>query len=138
MKQEDRDLLLRDLCAKLQYGVVVNFNDGVRSINEELWSIDIDEGTFNCGDWICNDTKPYLRPMSSMTEEERSEMGEVIKDRISPYGEIKRSGEDNLLLSCAQGANNLVDWLDRKMFDHRGLIPKNLAIEVTAENNPYK
>ena len=61
--------------------------------------------------------KPFLRPMSSMTEEE--------KDTY-----------DTLLACNAPWVVN--DWLNANHFDYRGLIPKGLAIAVSKENNPYK
>ena len=65
--------------------------------------------------------RPYLRPMSSMTEEERK-----IYIEISSHlcGEI--------------AAKTMIDWLNAHHFDYRGLIEKGLAIAVTEENNPYK
>ena len=71
--------------------------------------------------------KPYLRPMSSMTEEEWKEY----------------KGIDDRSYSCPMDyahipASDRIDWLNAHHFDYRGLIPKGLAIEVTEENNPYK
>lgn len=65
--------------------------------------------------------RPYLRPMSSMTEEEVKEYKHLVAFSGSP-----------------DGAANFIDWLNAHHFDYRGLIPKGLAIEVTKENNPYK
>ena len=83
--------------------------------------------------------KPYLRPMSSMTEEERKDVNNLIKDnRPTPYGKINNKGIDNLLSSVSVTSSVLIDFLNSHHLDYRGLIPKNLAIEVTEENNPYK
>ena len=68
--------------------------------------------------------KPYLRPLSSITEKEETIFEQLIKDvhyKTRPSTALR-----------------LVDWLEKNMFDHRGLIPLGLAIEVTKENNPYK
>jgi hypothetical protein len=82
-----------------------------------------------------DNAKPYLRPMSSMTEKERAEMGIAIqKDRIEPYGEIKNCGEDNLLLCTIRQSTNLQDWLNKHHFDYRGLIPMGLGIDCTGLN----
>ena len=67
------------------------------------------------------DYKPYLRSMSSMTEEEKDWYYNFI-DRKFYY----------------ESASELVDWLNAHHFDYRGLIPKGLAIEVTEKNNPYE
>ena len=116
MTQEEKQLLLVDLCARLPYGVVVKDRNGVHVLtrgNTEL-------GT----EYI----KPYLRPMSSMTEEETDEFI-LISDTVLWLGD-KRS---TCILSLEQ-----MDWLNSHHFDYRGLIEKGLAIEVTEENNPYK
>ena len=59
------------------------------------------------------DIKPYLRPMSSMTEEE-----------LDKYEELEWAGDFETL------SLPLLDWLNRKMFDYRGLIEKGLALEA--------
>ena len=72
--------------------------------------------------------KPYLRLISSMTEEEINEFI-LISDTVLWLGS-KRS---TCILSLEQ-----IDWLNAHHFDYRGLIEKGLAIKVTEENNPYK
>ena len=108
MKQEDKELLLKDLSARLPYGVIVQYK-GYNTIikNKVLTGSDLD----------CNMEyyKPYLRPMSNMTEEESEEFANM---------EIV-------------GYNNY-DWLNAHHFDYRGLIEKGLAIEATKDNNPYE
>jgi len=123
MTQEDKELLFKDLCARLPYGVKIQvyYEDiaGSGYFDETVWLIDNDE-PFHVNDrWIEN-VKPYLRPMSSMTEEELKEFQEF--RNITPL--------DWLPLA--------LDWLLEHHFDFRGLIPKGLAIEVTESNNPYK
>ena len=69
---------------------------------------------------------PYLRPMSSMTEEEKVEYCNL---------------QDKFLLSSQYPVTDgyvLFDWLNKNMFDFRGLIEKDAAIAVTKDNNPYK
>jgi hypothetical protein len=113
MKQEDKELLLKDLCSRLPYGVVVEldekfgFNKGIHSLVKELLDPYGVEGI-----------KPYLRPMSSMTEEEENEYYNI------EFGFNIHSDR--------------VDWLNAHHFDYRGLIEKGLAIDVTEDNNPYK
>ena len=122
MKQEDKDLVLRDLCARLPYGVVVEldekfgFNKGIHSLVKELLDPYCVEGI-----------KPYLRPMSSMTEDEEKEYINI----------------DNRSYSCPMAyahipASDRIDWLNAHHFDYRGLIERGLVIAVTEENNPYK
>lgn len=122
MTKEDKELLLKDLCARLSYGVKVYAGEDLAMTLKQ-----IDYKCF-CEAWENEDFKchsrwmlPYLRPMESMTEEEKSQYNFYLT-RIE-YG---------------YDASLLIDWLNKKMFDYRGLIPKGLAIEVTEENNPYK
>lgn len=134
MTQEDKDLLIKDLCARLPYGVVVEDRNGTHELtigNTEL--VDLLNGKCHI--------KPYLRPMSSMTEEESAELSNIISEWFDK--ELFYLTEEPFL-ECALSRINysispkLFDWLNAHHFDYRGLIPKGLAIEVTEENNPYK
>ena len=116
MNQEDRELLLKDLCARLPYGVVCDIYNDTCTIKEKLLFGGI---SHFANDTIC--VRPYLRPMSSMTEEEKREYSLTKKLSIVDYPTLES-----------------FDWLLKNHFDFRGLIPKDLAIEVTEENNPYK
>lgn len=107
MTQEDKELLLKDLCARLPYGVICKSNS-YRNILFNSSHISLIES---------EEIKPYLRPMSSMTEEEENEYYNT------EFGFNIHSDR--------------VDWLNAHHFDYRGLIERGLAIEVTKENNPY-
>ena len=127
MTQEEKQLLLQDLSARLPYGVKANIPlvDG----DERIYTVSFDDMKDFVKGYI--NIKPYLRPMSSMTEKERAEMGRAIqKDRIEPYGEIKNCGVDNLLLCTIRQSTNLQNWLNAHHFDYIGLIPMGLAIEA--------
>ena len=127
MTQEDKDLLLKDLCSRLPYKVIVDYGYNAFDVHNGNYVKHGSKCILNCylldvfmsprqnekGEYI----KPYLRPMSNMTEEERQEYGLVLCDELSI---------------------NQYDWLNAHHFDYRGLIEKGLAIEVTEENNPYK
>lgn len=137
MTTEEKDLLLRDLSARLTYGVIMNTPNGdghLCSINQTIFGTEYginikatERDFFN--DREC-EVKPYLRPMSSMTEEEEKEFKNQIY-KAKPYSDGKSYNVYEVT-----GLN--IDWLNKNMFDYRGLIPKGLAIEVTEENNPYK
>lgn len=71
MTKENKELLIKDLCARLSYGVFVKSLDGARVIY-----------TFDYHPWIDN-CKPYLRPLSSMTEDERKELSDLINEGIN-------------------------------------------------------
>lgn len=113
MTQEDKELLLKDLCSRLPYGV------RMKGVNEDF-ELSISTSPKRLS-YVLNsaDFKPYLRPMSSMTEEEAKEYLVMLND-------IDKSG-----LMNQNFITKVVDWLDKKMFDHRGLIPKGLALEAS-------
>ena len=131
MKQEEKELLLKDLCGRLPYGVMIMV--AAREEPEQLLKVDFEfvNPSFSTKTWLMcytEDVKPFLRRMSSMTEEEKNEFA-----RFFTYGWY-----DTDTYTVFQEVPNIIDWLNKKMFDYRGLIPMGLAIEVTEENNFYK
>lgn len=117
MTQEDRELLLKDLCARLPYGVKLKSKNGeVVTLVNPPTAIQDD----------CWNFKPYLRPLSSMTDEEINEFI-LISDTVLWLGD-KRS---TCILSLEQ-----MDWLNKNMFDYRGLIHMGHALE--AKDGMYK
>jgi hypothetical protein len=120
MTQEEKDLLLKDLCARLPYGVRMKELDPVNGIELELYltSIYKDNVQVNTKDGgvmatVIDAFKPYLRPMSSMTKEEKLYHFAINEEPII----------------CT-------DWLNSHHFDYRGLIEKGLALE--APKDMYK
>ena len=135
MTQKDKELLLKDLCARMLYRPRVY-------VDENLPRLKLSAAT-RIWEYIAVDKpcKPYLRPMSSMTEEESAELSNIISEWYDE--ELFYLTEEPFLEYALQKINysinpRLFDWLNKKMFDYRGLIPKGLAIEVTEEFNPYK
>lgn len=126
MTQEEKKLLLVDLSARLPYGIIAKYKS-----REKEGDVKITYGNIGyvaeLGNGWWKECKPYLRPMSSMTEEERIESLEFAW--IDDYGR---------LASYDKNIPKYIDWLNKKMFDYRGLIEKGLAIAVTEKNNPYK
>ena len=124
MTQKDKSLLLKDLCARLPYGVVYHRNDGA---NIKLNAIDAERGLFNYTDDIEErECKPYLRPMSSMTEEEYDDMFHQL---YSAQKEFFRNCSNADTIGKIIGNDMVIyDWLTKKMFDFRCLIPKGLAL----------
>lgn len=124
MEQKDKELLLKDLCARLPYKVYVNY-DGGRDKQYEGILDDIlpSRGEAYVEYCLCDidDIRPYLRPLSSMTDEEKDEYTETF-DITSP--EV----EDYDIFQV-----RMVDWLIEHHFDIRGLIEKGLALEATKE-----
>ena len=91
--------------------------------------------------WFSIDTfKPYLRPMSSMTEEEKKELStkyvfNIFGNRITAHYHSDGYWDDDIELD-SEGWKDLFDWFKEHHFDYRGLIEKGLAIE--APENMYK
>ena len=159
MTQEEKQLLLKDLCARLPYevkgrvyaettngrydmnGDMVFFNspfdvvlDDINTSTEEIHviaignedTIDFLEDQQTCADpYIIDEFEPYLRPMSSMTEEEKEEQSKIVMQSMS------------CSLDNSESATTMLnDWLLSKHFDVRGLISKGLALE--AKEGTYK
>ena len=118
----EKQLLLKDLCARLPYNVVVRCTDGDTDYNCFL-TTDILHEIQNSYEYY--DYKPHLRPISSMTEEEKEE----IKQRFC-Y-EWEESIPELMYYSIEIGdADCLIDWFLEHHFDYRGLIEKGLALEA--------
>ena len=138
MNKEDKELLLKDLCARLPYGVICEYTsiqDGLEIRNEIGKLTAIDKDVSGCkhiyakidGHLIgLSDFKPYLRQMYSMTEDEQHEYNLIAMHTI-----VTSKGFVHI------EATDLIDWLNAHYFDYRGLIDRGLAIEVTEQNNPY-
>lgn len=108
MIKESKDLLLHDLCARIPYGFVIHrYSDNVDitvdsiAIFSHFLEYSEDE-----------EFKPYLRPMSSMTEEEK-----IYYQAFFNYDGVEYPEE-------------YIDWLNKHHFDYRGLIEKGLALEA--------
>lgn len=140
MIQEDKDLLLKDLCARLPYGVIVE-TQLVNAPRAKYPVLKVLKSYMLCDFMQSIENvilKPYLRPMSSMTEEERLELSMLTNDGFKFYlytnePIIMCSGKDYNYLNGL----SILDWLNEHHFDFRNLIERGLAIEVTEENNPY-
>ena len=149
MKQEEKQLLLTDLSARLPYNVYVWFKTRYRSyaitdvLDGAIYTY-IETHLLEDDDESEKDIiKPYLRPMSSMTEEEAKEIATLrgLKNILSVqitdkyidviiddgFNSTERSTiwYDEIISSI-----EIFDWLNKKMFDYRGLIEKDLALEA--------
>ena len=125
MTQEDKELLLKDLCARLPYGVKVQhqheeYLDEIQTIEHISRQYGEIETESVLG--FVDDFKPYLRPMSSMTEEEKS----YYEDRWFE-GYHTKHGDD---MVSEPEIPSYIDWLNAHHFDYRGLISKGLALEA--------
>ena len=124
MTQEDKDLLLKDLCARLPYNVIcqVEFRESGKYQSKSMFlsGVFTDEAYFTTesGSIYSNEYKPYLFPLSSMTDEQEEEYND-----LNCYE-----------LGCFPHTEEALDYLIKNHFDYRGLIEKGLAIDATNLN----
>ena len=134
MTQEDKDLLLRDLSARLPYGFIVHrYSDNV-----DIKINTIDDFSHFLEYSNDEEFKPYLRSLSSMTEEEFFEHDTIKFNKVTYRDNWKRINVGKFHDIGIIPIDDYLDWLNAHHFDYRGLIERGLAIEVTEENNPYK
>ncbi len=132
MTQEEKELLLKDLCARLPYGVKVKVK-----YYDDIWKLltiytnGTTYTTRDVGDPIetyFEDCKPYLFPLSSMTEEQKEEYRKVCELDTEILSKHPMDGTPFPALYNSQ------DWLNAHHFDYRGLIPMGLAEDATNKN----
>lgn len=122
MTQEEKGLLIKDLCGRQPYGVKVQYKDGIfdidniSSIYEEIKLDTVDNYTIDI-----SEIKPYLFPLSSMTAEQKREYAHI----------VVMSGNIATLQLIGM---TVQDWFSKNHFDYRGLIPKGLAVDATDKN----
>lgn len=126
MAQEDKELLVKDLCARLPYGVKIL--DIPSNVVGKLFLISTTdtvqyETADDSGIQTLYNIKPYLRPMSSMTEDEQR----TLDSMCNGVEMVSR-------LSGLKMFDKAFDWLNDNHFDYRGLIEKGLAIDATDKN----
>lgn len=127
MKQEEKDLLFKDICARLPYKVKVSYydNETERQECDIVDSIYEDAQEIGVGQWCLkmDKLKPYLFPMSSMTEEQK----EV-------YCQLQQKVIYNSKGLVTEDVMNYVNWCYENHLDINDLIPKDLAIDATGLN----
>ena len=128
MTQEDKELLLKDLCARLPYGVIVKYKSREKEGDVKITCGNIGYVT-ELGNGWWKECKPYLRPISSMTKEERHELCNIRPCYINSDDIVNGTQCNNFIQ-----ASECQDWLNAHHFDYSGLIEKGLAIAVTVEN----
>ena len=125
MTQENKELLLEDLCARLPYNVIcqVEFKENGKYNSKVmlLSGIFIDEAYFTTkgGSIYSNEYKPYLFPLQSMTEEQKQEYQHIT---------------ERWMYDSSYSISDSIDWLNVHHFDYRGLIENGLAIDATGLN----
>lgn len=120
MTQEQKELLLKDLCGRLPYEVKISVNNKV----ETLQGISTLDNVVEYGSFLSSgieDVKPYLLPLSIMTEEQKKEYAHIL---------VMCSN----LSYCQLSGIFIEDLFNKYHFDYRGLIPKGLAIDASGLN----
>ena len=142
MTQENKEILLKDLCARLPYGVKVH--EDIQG-NFTLIGLTDDRAITNCEIENCYNKfpidiiKPYLFPLSSMTKDQKKEISKRY-NYYNFYGlciKITNHSEgywDNDNSCNLQDYLWLIDWFNKNHFDYSGLIEKGLAIDCTNLN----
>ena len=141
MKQEHKELLLKDLCGRLPYGVKIQTPTNCWTSEKDILELKEifkgDDGLFRIGDVgaLIEYSKPYLFPMSSLTAEQEEELKNIyyslnngmfyyterIFDKV-PFKEMKYF------------PYQIEEFFNKKHIDYRGLIPKGLANDATGLN----
>ena len=154
MTQADKKLLLKDLCARLPYGVKVKvlnedilrydysseeggFINGIENINDGLFVIKCREDGYVLS---YDEFKPYLLPLSSITEmlEELNTIG-FFKycDTIANVSHLESKNgisEEIYTYIDIESISGLMNFFHSHHIDYRGLIEKGLAIDATNLN----
>ena len=144
MNQEEKDLLIKDLCARLPYEVKVQYEDGIFTIDYiSAMYEEVKLNTPNNYTIDILDIKPYLFPLSSMTEEQKEELNRVTNGKFNSYGTYidncklrnwNEWGTTEYNWVRHQDVDLLNMWLNKNHFDYRGLIEKGLAIDATGKD----
>ena len=135
MTQEYKELLLKDLCARLPYGVMVK--DELGRINKlVIGNADLVRLYYNDFSIYGENalSLPFLRPLSSITDEELHEVQEILGKGVeicNDFDIVKIIQEKTFSFLELQA---IFEWLLKNHFDYRGLIPIGLAIDATGLN----
>ena len=133
MIQEDKELLVKDICARLPYGIKASYYGTEEECEtcDEIECITLD-GYVDIGQYSLpiEHIKPYLFPISSMTKEQKTECLKGTSLEISKYDEIYGYSEYTDLECYLK----VIDWLNKNHFDYRNLIENGLAIDATGLN----
>ena len=135
MTQEQKELLLKDLCMRMPYGIKYMRYSWDYDTDQELPVIE----TLECADkdgyinhrrvYTVDDIKPYLFPFSSMTEEQKKELNDITNLDIEIAISHIKNDTPNYVTSL-----NRLNWLLKNHFDIYDLIPIGLAEDATGKN----
>lgn len=127
MVQEDKQLLFKDLCTRLPYGVKIQiYDDYSGMMKDEKLNVFHLDSTYSIE---YRKLRPYLRPMDSMTEKEKQYVLNTWSEDDLNNG-IDLMYDNYMMLGYA---SDFIDWLNEHHFDYRELIEKGLALEASED-----
>lgn len=124
MTQENKELLINDLSCRIPYGVILNVNgiSNVKLTSVSLYGeVGVDDGSTYL--YTISEVKPYLLPMSSMTDEDKEE-----------YCQLQQRVIYNSKGPVNEDVTKYINWCHKKHLDINNLIPIGLAIDATGQN----
>ena len=134
MTQEQKEILIKDICCRLPYGVKIQTDytdikilEGIQFPNY----IGISDGYYSLDDVEC---KPYLFPMSSITDEQEKELNKVYSDEADLIAEHLKSDISGNVHTHRFNHQLSLNWYLKNHFDIHDLIPMGLAIDATGLN----
>lgn len=152
MTQNEKELLMKDICGRLPYGVkayVKNWSKFNRKWIEDVYTVESIHPSLN-NILVCSercsvevivgyddyDIKPYLFPLSSITEEQYDELEKVVLNDYTDHEQITNelSEKVDFITHWPMYSPDIIDWFNANHFDYRGLIEKGLAIDCTNLN----
>lgn len=136
MTQEDRDLLVKDLCSRLPYGVKIQYEGDIFTIDHisaAYEKVKLDTPNNYTIDIL--EIKPYLLPLESMTEDQKKELADM-------YWSFNDSEINNIIEYLGNHRQivthfdcfTLIEWCYKNHFDINGLIPMDAAVNATGLN----
>ena len=147
MEKSDQHLLFKDLSSRLYYGVMISYCDWIDEIEDygeivdKLYDINIDNYIRVCDrdeEIYIDCVKPYLFPLSSMTEEQQHLFFCRFIENEIDFIDFKHyyleTGRFNKLFTSISDCGDVIEWFNENHFDYRGLIPKGLALDATGKN----
>ena len=154
MKQEDKILLVKDLCSRLPYGVrVCHLSSEFSGVLHNISVLHMYEGNSdsdkydNIVDYVADidffgdgypyeveEFKPYLFPLSSISSEQLKEVSEILGKDVEIFDNYLNIVEHTRTTFSYLELDALFDWFNKNHFDYRNLIEKGLAIDCTNIN----